>query len=68
MGMENIGKLAGIWPLSIARTGMCVAVEYGYSKCDGEYDECHGGKSSGSAVASGQEVVGQDSKVVRKYS
>lgn len=58
MGMENVGKLAGIRPLSIARARMCIAIEYGYSKCDGESDECHGGQSSGSAVASGEEVVG----------
>lgn len=58
MGMENTGKLARIRPLSIARAGVCVVVEYGHSKCDGEYDECYGGKSSGSAMASGEEVVG----------
>lgn len=58
MGMENIGKLAGIRPISIARARMCIAVEHGYSECDGEHDECYGGESSGSAVACGEEVVG----------
>ncbi len=58
MGMENIGKLAGIRPISIARARMCIAVEHGYSECDGEYDEYYGGESSGSAVACGEEVVG----------
>lgn len=58
MGMENIGKFTGIRPVSIARTGMCIAVEYGYSDCDGEFDESYGGESPECAVACGEEVVG----------
>lgn len=58
MGMENIGKFEGIRSVSVARTGMFIFIEYGYSNCHGELDESYGGESSGSTLACGEEVVG----------